>query len=302
MGFNNGGSVMTKMSIGAAFSETFAFLKANWMQMLLWVGGALVVVGLLGYLFLGSTFSAMALAPNDPSLVMGAFGKIFLFALIAAVILYGVSMLIWRGGLHPGEAPNFAWAFQAGPAFAFGMFVVMLAAYILVFIVMLILTLIFGAALGGMGALSPSALESGAAGAVGGGAIFLMIILYIAVIVFMLWVQARFSVAGPVMADRLTRNPVTGLGESWRLTGASQWTIVGFYLLFTIGIFIYALIAGMIFGGILGAIAGGSVVGAILTMIVMAAAVYLPMIMISFSMPIGIYRALAPRASGDVFA
>ncbi|HEV7313279.1 hypothetical protein [Sphingopyxis sp.] len=293
---------MTKMSIGAAFSETFAFLKANWQQMLLWVGGALVVVGLLGYLFLGSTFSAMALAPNDPSLVMGAFGKIFLFALIAAVILYGVSMLIWRGGLHPGEAPNFAWAFQAGPAFAFGMFVVMVAAYILVFIVMFILTLIFGAALGGMGALSPSALESGAAGAVGGGAIFLMIILYIAVIVFMLWVQARFSVAGPVMADRLTRNPVTGLGESWRLTGASQWAIVGFYLLFTIGIFIYALIAGMIFGGILGAIAGGSVVGAILTMIVMAAAVYLPMIMISFSMPIGIYRALAPRASGDVFA
>lgn len=293
---------MTKMSIGAAFSETFAFLKANWQQMLLWVGGALVVVGLLGYLFLGSTFSAMALAPNDPSLIMGAFGKIFLFALIAAVILYGVSMLIWRGGLHPGEAPNFAWAFQAGPAFAFGMFVVMVAAYILVFIVMFILTLIFGAALGGMGALSPSALESGAAGAVGGGAIFLMIILYIAVIVFMLWVQARFSVAGPVMADRLTRNPVTGLGESWRLTGASQWAIVGFYLLFTIGIFIYALIAGMIFGGILGAIAGGSVVGAIVTMIVMAAAVYLPMIMISFSMPIGIYRALAPRASGDVFA
>jgi len=290
------------MSIGAAFSETFGFLKANWQQMLLWVGGALVVVGLLGYVFLGSTFSAMALAPNDPSLVMGAIGKIFLFALIAAVILYGVSMLIWRGGLHPGEAPNFAWAFQAGPAFAFGMFVVMLAAYILIFIVMFILTLIFGAALGGMGALSPSALESGAAGAVGGGAIFLMIILYIAVIVFMLWVQARFSVAGPVMADRLTRNPVTGLGESWRLTGASQWTIVGFYLLFTIGIFIYALIAGMIFGGILGAIAGGSVVGAILTMIVMAAAVYLPMIMISFSMPIGIYRALAPRASGDVFA
>ena len=50
-------------------------------------------------------------------------------------------------------------------AFVFGMFVVMVAAYILVFIVMFILTLIFGAALGGMGALSPSALESGAAGA-----------------------------------------------------------------------------------------------------------------------------------------
>jgi hypothetical protein len=293
---------MTKMSIGAAFSETFAFLKANWMQMLIWVGGALVVVGLLGFLVLGSTFSAIALAPNDPSLIMSAFGKIFLFALVAAVIFYGVSMLIWRGGMHPGEAPNFAWAFQAGPALAFGMFVVMIAAYIVIFIVMFILTLIFGAALGGMGAFSPAALESGGAGAIGGGAIILMIILYIAMIVFLLWVQGRFLVAGPVMANQLTRNPVTGLGESWRLTGPSQWTIVGFYLLFTIGVFIYALIAGMIFGGVLGAILGGSAVGAMLTMIVMAAAVYLPIIMISFSMPVGVYRAIAPRASGDVFA
>ncbi|MDR7059743.1 MULTISPECIES: hypothetical protein [unclassified Sphingopyxis] len=293
---------MTKMSIGAAFSETFAFLKANWMQMLIWMGGALLVVGLLGYLLLGSTFSAMALAPNDPSLVMGAFGKIALFALIAAVIFYGVSMLIWRGGMYPGEAPNFAWAFQAGPALAFGMFVVMIAAYIVIFIIMFVLTLIFGAALGGMGAFSPAALESGGAGAIGGGAIFLMIILYVAMIVFLLWVQGRFLVAGPVMANQLTRNPVTGLGESWRLTGPSQWTIVGFYLLFTIGIFIYAMIAGLIFGGVLGAILGGSAVGAILTMIVMAAVVYLPVIMISFSMPVGVYRALAPRASGDVFA
>lgn len=290
---------MTKMSIGAAFSETFAFLKANWMQMLIWVGGALVVVGLLGYLLLGSTFSAMALAPNDPSLVMGAFGKIALFALIAGIIFYGVSMLIWRGGMHPGEAPNFAWAFQAGPALAFGMFVVMIAAYIVIFVIMLVLTLIFGAAMGGMGGLSPAALESGA---VGGGAIFLMIILYIGLLVFMLWVQGRFIVAGPVMADQLTRNPMTGLGESWRLTGPSQWTIVGFYLLFTIGVFVYALIAGMIFGGVLGAILGGSMVGAILSMIVMAALVYLPIIMVSFSMPVGVYRALAPRASSDVFA
>ncbi|BBB12015.1 hypothetical protein [Sphingopyxis sp. FD7] len=293
---------MNKMTIGAAFSETFAFLKANWTQMLLWVGGALILVGLLGYLLLGSTFSAMAMAPNDPSLIMGAFGRIGLFALIAAVIFYGVSMLIWRGGMHPGDAPNFAWAFQAGPALAFGMIVIMIAAYIVIFIVMLVLTLIFGAALGGMGALSPAALESGGAGAIGGGAIFVMILVYIAIIVFMLWLQGRFMVAGPVMADRLTRNPVTGLGESWRLTGPSQWVIVGFYLIFTIGVVAYAFVAGMIFGGILGAIAGGSVVGAMLTMIVMAALVYLPIMMLSFSVPVGVYRAIAPRASGDIFA
>lgn len=293
---------MTKMSIGAAFSETFGFLKANWMQMLMWVGGALILVGLLGYLLLGSTFTAMTMAPNDPTLIMGAFGRISLFALIAAVIFYGVSMLIWRGGMHPGEAPNFAWAFQAGPALAFGMMVVMIAAYIVIFIVMFILTLIFGAALGGMGGLSPAALESGNAAAIGGGAIVAMVLVYIALVVFLLWVQGRFMVAGPVMADRLTRNPVTGLGESWRLTGPSQWAIVGFYLLFTIGMVVYAVVAGMIFGGILGAIAGGSVVGAMLTMIVAGVFIYLPIIMLSFSVPVGVYRAIAPRASGDIFA
>src|SRR3546814_1035719 len=77
----------------------------------------------------------MAMAPGDPSLIMGAFGKIMLFALIAAVIFYGVSMLIWRGGMVPGEAPNFAWAFHAGPALAFCMMVIMIAAYIVIFIV-----------------------------------------------------------------------------------------------------------------------------------------------------------------------
>jgi len=291
---------MVRMSIGAAFSETFAFLKANWMQMLIWVGGALLVVGLLGYLLLGSTFAALAMAPNDPTIMMGAFGKIGLFALIAGVVLYAACMLIWRSGLHPGEAPNFGWALQAGPAFAFGMFVVFIAAYIVIFIVMLIFGLVFGAAFGGMGGFAGGGMN---AGAVGGGAMVIGAILYIAILVFMLWVQGRFIVAGPVMADRLTRNPITGLSESWKLTQASQWIIVGFYLLFTILIVVYAFIAGMIFGAILGGIASsGSMIAAIISMIITAAVVYLPILMVSFSMPVGVYRALAPRASGDVFA
>src|SRR3546814_3707767 len=64
---------MIKMSIGAAFSETFAFLKANWTKMLMWMGGTIVVLGILGYLMLGSTFAAMAMATttNDPSVMLG---------------------------------------------------------------------------------------------------------------------------------------------------------------------------------------------------------------------------------------
>ena len=290
---------MAKMSIGAAFSETFAFIRSNWTQMLLWVGGAVVVCGLLGFLMIGSTMTAMAMSPNDPSLIMGAFSRIFLFGILAAVILYAACMLIWRGGLHPGEAPNFGWAVQAGPAFALGMAVVMIGAYILVIILSLILALVFGAAIGGVSGFSPQAFQSGA---IGGGAMLLIILYYIAILVFLLWLQSRLSVAGPVMAERLTRNPVTGIAESWRMTAASQWTIVGFFLLFTILSIVYGMVAGLIFGGIMGAVAGGSTVGAVITMIVMALVVYVPLLLVSFAMPVGVYRAIAPRTSTDVFA
>lgn len=291
---------MVRMSIGAAFQETFDFLKANWTQMLLWVGGSVVLLAVLGYLMLGSTFQMMAMSAGDPSAMMGAFGRLFLFAIVAAVILYAASMLIWRGGLHPGEAPNFGWALQAGPAFAFGMFVVFIGVYIVLMIIMFILALIFGAAFAGAGGFSPDALQSGA---IGGGAIAVMILFYAAIIVFFLWILGRLSVAGPVMADRLTRNPITGIAESWRLTGASQWTIVGFYVLVFILSLVYGFVAGLIFGGIMGAAAsGGSGAGAIIAMILMALVVYVPQLLLSFSMPMGIYRAISQRTSGDVFA
>lgn len=290
---------MAKMRIGAAFSESFAFLKANWVQMMIWAGGALLLLCAIGFVMLGSTFAAMAGGGGDPSALFAAFGRIFLFALVAGVVLYAACMLIWRGGMHPGEAPNFGWALQAGPAFAFGMFVVMVGAYIVLSIVGFILLLIFGAVLGFGGDFSPTAFQAGALGA---GTILLLALLYIGFLVFMLWVQARFSVAGPVMADRLTRNPVTGLAESWKLTRASQWRIVGFYLVFAIMAFVYALVVGTVFGGVMGAAAGDSMTGALLMTVVSAVVIYLPLLMLSFSVPVGLYRALVPHMPGDVFA
>lgn len=291
---------MARMSIGAAFSESFAFLKANWMQMLTWIGGALLLLCVLGYLMLGNVFSAMAIGGGDPTAALAAFSRMFLFSMIAAVILYAACMLIWRGGLYPGEGPKLGWAFQAGPAFAFGMFVVMVASYIVILIIGFILMLIFGAALGAGGGFSPSAFQSGA---MSGWALLLIALFYIGLLVFMLWVQARFSVAGPVMADRLTRNPVTGLVESWRLTRTSQWTIVAFYIVFAVLMLVYVLVAGLIGGGLFGVVASsGSMIGTLVTTILSAVIVYLPVLILSFSVPVGLYRALAPRLSGDVFA
>src|SRR3546814_12512492 len=92
--------------------------------------------------------------------------------------------------------------------------------------------------------------------ALSGGAMAVAFVYYVAVLVFFLWLQGRLSVAGPVMAQKLTRNPVTGITESWKLPGASPSEIVGVNILFNILMVVFAFIVGMIFGGITGALAG----------------------------------------------
>src|SRR3546814_21099247 len=110
------------------------------------------------------------------------------------------------------------------------MFVVMVIAYIVMMIISFVLMLIFGAVLGGAGAFSPSAFQSGA---LSGGAMAVAFVYYVAVLVFFLWLQGRLSGAGPVMAQKLPPNQVTGIPEAWKLTAASPLGTVGFLILLT---------------------------------------------------------------------
>ena len=86
--------------------------------MLLYLGGALVAIALLGWLLLGSTFASMAASPNDPSAALSAFGKIFFFAIIAGTVMFAASLLVWRSGLVGGDpAADIGWSLGAGAAY-----------------------------------------------------------------------------------------------------------------------------------------------------------------------------------------
>ncbi|MBA3941687.1 MAG: hypothetical protein C0520_10790 [Sphingopyxis sp.] len=292
---------MVKMSIGAAISETFAFLKANWMQMLLWLGGAVVLACLLGWLLIGSAMSSMMTAQGDPSAAVGALGSFLLFALIAGTIVFAASLLIWRSGLVGGEPiSDIGWGLGAGAAYMVAMLVVYVATVILMYIFLFIIGLFAFAIFGASG----MSLESLATGGASAGLIVFGILIYIAIIVFFLWFFGRLSVAGPLMAVERSSNPFSAFIESWRLTGASQWTIVGFNLIMAILFAIFFFIVTMLFGG-LGSAAmaspdggAGSLVGVLLLVIV----VYVPTILISVSMPAAVYRCISAKSGSDVFA
>lgn len=298
---------MAKMSIGAAFSETFAFLSANWARMLLYLGGALVAIALLGWLLLGSAFASMMASPNDPSMVLGIFGKIFFFAIIAGAAMFAASLLVWRSGLVGGDpAADIGWSLGAGAAYVGALFILYIGMVIAMYIILLIVGL-FAVALFGVSGLSPEIFMNGG---VSGGLIAFGVIVYIAIIVFFLWLFGRLGVAGPWMAAHRRSNPFAALGASWKLTGASQWTIVGFNVIIAILSFVFLMVANLIFGGIAGAAGGifgamgspGAGAGTILFAVIFGLLIYVPLILLSVATPAAIYRCVNTDSNAGVFA
>jgi hypothetical protein len=283
---------MERLTIGGAFSRTFAFVAQNWLSIILWMGGALALIIALGMMMIGNAFTAMGASPGNLGSFIGLFARMALFGLAATVVLYAAGLMIWRGGLVPGStAGDVGWALGAGALYALAYFVLLIVLYIALVIVMVVLGLIF-AALGGGAAFTPAAFQSGA---VGVGALIAIGIAYIGFIVAIMWFQARLSVAGPVMAAGRLVNPVTGIAESWRLTGPSQWRIVGFSLV----IAIVTAIAAFVVAWLVEKVAGQGVAALIIT----AALVYLPALIVWIAIPPAIYREIVPGAyDAETFA
>lgn len=116
----------------------------------------------------------------------------------------------------------------------------------------------------------------------------------------MLWLNARLSLAGPVMAASGSINPFAGLAQSWRMTAPAQWRILFYLLAFQIlGL---ALVVGVFVGTtalIVGSDGTGwhdrAVTGAWLMTTLALVALFV-------AVPLGLYRALRSEVDSDVFA
>ncbi|HMO75818.1 MAG TPA: hypothetical protein PKD48_10800 [Sphingopyxis sp.] len=138
-----------------------------------------------------------------------------------------------------------------------------------------------------------------AAGAGGGGIGLVLIViglLLLAGICAYLW--ARISVASAVIADQQLYNPARALGESWALTKDNGWRIFLFLFL----VLVVIIILSMLFGGVAHLAFGtGEGIGRIVTGLVEAGLAMIGGI-VSLAVAAAVYRQLATRDAGDVFA
>ncbi|MEK6540650.1 MAG: hypothetical protein AABZ45_00865 [Pseudomonadota bacterium] len=282
---------MGEFTIGAAWSEAIAFLQRNVTTLLVLVGGSVLLAAVIQTFVFG--FSQTALQAQMQGAMtsgnMDAFMTTVLpsvagAGLIGAIIQSTGQFAALRMGLSGDE--DYASSITYGLTAA----VVSTLFWILVVIVVaVVLGVIFAAF--GVGAMFTGGERAAATGMVGILLLIMLLILPVA-----LWLAVRLWVISPAMADARSANPLFGLSQSWQLTGAHQWSLLGYLILIVIG----ALVVFGILGGIAGVI--GAALGETIGSLFVALVTGVPAGILGLAINAGVYRTLAPRNAGDVFA
>ena len=246
-----------------------------------------------GYVLqLGSYFGSWRLGFGEGEPLAGA----IVYGLIAGVLVIVAFVAVFIvAGIFMQASPSLGAILMALlflPLVA-ALYTVWAALIAIVLFIVMLLVLAFGASMSDM---NPAAALTG-----GGGVAVLVILALLAVL---LWLSARFSCATSIMADRRTFNLLTGLSESWRLTAASQWRIVGYLALLSVVLMVLFVVLAMIVGvGMAQSLQGGGVPEVGLGMIIATLVISIPLAYLTVLVPAGIYRELGGgETSAKVFA
>lgn len=290
---------MNKISISQAWAYATSFFSDQHSNHAILLIGIGIVGPLILNIMTGGAAAGAALTPDQltSGAALGAIGGLaILVGLLGYVLQTGSYYASWRMGLAPGEE-------SLGSAISYGM-VASLPALLVSIGFILIFGILFGII---FGASFLPLLMGGAAGADNfnpamGLGILLALPLFL---VLILWLAARFCCMAPVMAANRSYNPLTALAESWRMTAASQWKLMAYFVLIGIVIVIISMIFAMIAGVsmLAGGAAGGEMgTGSMVTFMIVGSLVSIPLAYVSVGIPAGIYRALGGGNNSDVFA
>lgn len=286
---------MNRISISQAWAYTTSFFSdqhANHAIALIGVGivGATVIQLLLGG-------GAVAMDPATLASGAGAMAALgataFLVGIIGYILQSGSYFASWRMGLAPGQE-------TIGSALGYGMIAslpVLLVTIAFILVIGLVLGVLFGTAFIPLLTGGQPSPESAAGSA---GLILLAMPVFFA---FFLWIAARFCVMGPIMAAGRSFNPLPALAESWRMTAASQWKLMGYFVLLFIVAMIISMIIGLVFGvsAFIGGGAPGSD-GSFAVFAILGALASIPLAYLYVGIPAGIYKALGGGDRADIFA
>lgn len=285
---------MNRISISQAWAYATSFFSDQHSNHAIALIGVGIVVPTLLQILMGGGAAALdpaTLASGADALAaLGA--SVFLLGLIAFVIQTGSYFASWRMGLAPGQE-------SIGTALGYGL--VAALPVLLVFIgFILVFGIVFGVLFGG--AMIP--LLMGGGGSVDGaaGSLGMMLLAFPLIIVFTLWLSARFCVMGPIMAAGRSFNPIPALAGSWRMTAASQWKLMGYFFLLFIVAMVLMMVLSIVFGISMLAGAAEPGGGSIAMLTIMSALIGIPIAYLYVGIPAGIYKALGGGDTSDVFA
>lgn len=283
---------MGNFSIGTAWSEGLAILQRHAMLLLILVGGTVVVAGVIQLFVFGINPQAWAeqfttsMQGADPQTVLTTMLPGLLGATLFASIVQSMGQFAAMRGVLSDEGDMAGLLVYGLTAAIVSLVFWAIVGFAIAVILGLLLVLL------GAGAMFGGDPSAGAMAGLGLG--FLLLILLLLPI--MLWLATRLWVMQAAMADQRSINPLYGLSAAWRLSsGANQWPMLGYLLLL--------IIAGLVIFGIIGAIGGvifglmGGQVGALLSTVLTG----VPTGMLSIAITAGVYRALVPPASGEIF-
>lgn len=226
---------MTGIGLGAAIGHAKALAVKDWQALALYVALGVLVPFLLHAGEPTLSLRALVVVIANGGYFGGSFaGPLYLIAIVA-VLWTAAQFALWNAllaDLRDGPISEIMYALVAGVAF--------LVCY---FLATFLIALVPGAALGF--ALAPLRL-SGSDGVIAASA--LQALLNLALGAF---IGSRFWLAGPIMAQGGSMNPIPALVESWRRTAPSRGKL---FLLY----FFLQLLATLIFVGLF--VAGSAVI------------------------------------------
>lgn len=283
---------MNRISISQAWAYATSFFgdqHSNHAIALIGVG--IVVPTVLQLLLGGPAMDPATLASGTAALAaLGA--TVFILGLVAFVLQMGSYFASWRMGLVPGQE-------TIGSALAYGL-VASLPVLLVTIGFIIVVGLVFGVLFGG--AMMPMLMGGDPTAASAAGSVGMLFLALPVFFAFALWLTARFCVMGPIMAAGRTYNPLPALAESWRMTAASQWKLMGYFFLLIIVAMILGMVLGLVFGVSVLASGGEPGTGSLVMLTVMSALISIPLAYLYVGIPAGIYQALGGGDRSDVFA
>jgi hypothetical protein len=224
--------------MNAVWTRAMELLSGSF-SLLLVIAAVFVLLPTVAIYLLIPDFQALADPTADPEAMLAQMSELLVPLLsvsgIATLFQFvGYSaMIAMVGGQRPTVGQAIATGFKTLPSLIV-VTIVFIVAYILIALVLIV----------------PVALLAAAASVPA-----LAVIAVLPVLAAVIWIMTRMSLSMPALVLGKTLNPISAIGESVRLTGPKQWTIMIFWVLIVVTFTVISLVISSV-TGLLASLAG----------------------------------------------